>query len=63
MVDRQRFSEEVHRRLTDHPNISLVRRETTELPSPAVIATGPLTSERLSQAIARPFGRCRALVL
>src|SRR6476661_11212380 len=46
VVDRQRFSEEVHRRLTAHPNISLVRRETTELPSPAVIATGPLTSER-----------------
>ena len=56
VVDRLRFSEEVHRRLTAHPNISLVRRETTELPSPAVIATGPLTSERLSQTIGQRLG-------
>ena len=41
---------------TAHPNISLVRRETTELPSPAVIATGPLTSDRLSQAIGNRLG-------
>jgi methylenetetrahydrofolate--tRNA-(uracil-5-)-methyltransferase len=56
VVDRQRFSEEVHRRLTDHPNITLVRREITELPSPAVMATGPLTSERLSQAMVNRLG-------
>jgi methylenetetrahydrofolate--tRNA-(uracil-5-)-methyltransferase len=56
VVDRLRFSEEVHRRLTAHPNISLVRQETTELSSPAVIATGPLTSERLSQTIGQRLG-------
>src|SRR4051812_24128622 len=56
VVDRQRFSEEVHHRLTDHPNITLVRREMVELPSPAVFATGPLTSERLSHAISNRLG-------
>jgi methylenetetrahydrofolate--tRNA-(uracil-5-)-methyltransferase len=56
VVDREQFSRAVHQRLTEHPNISLVREEITELPSPAVIATGPLTSERLSQAIGGRLG-------
>jgi len=56
VVDRQRFSEEVHRRLTHHPSITLVRGEIVELPSPAVVATGPLTSERLSHAISNQLG-------
>src|SRR5690348_17774051 len=49
-VDRELFSRAVHERVTTHPNITLVRQEVGELPSPGVIATGPLTSERLSQA-------------
>ena len=52
-VDRAAFSEAVHARLTRHPNITLVRAEVTELAAPAVIATGPLTSEALAAAIAR----------
>jgi methylenetetrahydrofolate--tRNA-(uracil-5-)-methyltransferase len=56
VVDRNRFSESVHERLTAHPNITLVREEITQLPSPAVIATGPLTSERLSQAMVQRLG-------
>jgi methylenetetrahydrofolate--tRNA-(uracil-5-)-methyltransferase len=56
VVDRDRFSETVHRRLTEHPNITLVREEVTELPTPAVIATGPLSSERLSQAMVGRLG-------
>ena len=56
VVDRDLFSQTVHRRLTGHPNITLIREEITELPTPAVIATGPLTSERLSQAIAGRLG-------
>jgi methylenetetrahydrofolate--tRNA-(uracil-5-)-methyltransferase len=55
-VDRELFSQAVHQRITAHPNITLVRDEVTELPSPAVIATGPLTSERLGQAIAGRLG-------
>jgi methylenetetrahydrofolate--tRNA-(uracil-5-)-methyltransferase len=56
VVDRELFSRAVHERVTAHPNITLVREEITELPSPAVIATGPLTSERLSRAIVARLG-------
>jgi methylenetetrahydrofolate--tRNA-(uracil-5-)-methyltransferase len=55
-VDRELFSQAVHQRVTGHPNVTLVREEITELPTPAVIATGPLTSERLSGAMAARLG-------
>ena len=55
-VDRDLFSRAVHERVTAHPNITVVRGEATELPSPAVVATGPLTSDRLAQAIAARLG-------
>jgi methylenetetrahydrofolate--tRNA-(uracil-5-)-methyltransferase len=55
-VDREIFSRTVHERVTSHPNITVVRGEVTELPSPAVVATGPLTSDRLAQAIAGRLG-------
>ena len=55
-VDRELFSQAVHERITGHPKITLVRQEVGELPSPGVIATGPLTSERLGQAIAARLG-------
>src|SRR5437899_87328 len=56
-VDRVAFAEDVQRRILSHPNITLVRGEVTELPAPGIVATGPLTSEALSQAIARRLGR------
>ena len=56
-VDRVVFSRAVHERVTSHPLVTLVREEVTELPSPAVVATGPLTSDRLSDALARRVGR------
>ena len=55
-VDRVVFSTAVHERVHAHPNITVVRGEVTALESPAVIATGPLTSEALSQAIAARLG-------
>ena len=55
-VDRAAFSEQVHARVTAHPRITLARNEVTELPSPGVVATGPLTSEALSRAIAARLG-------
>jgi methylenetetrahydrofolate--tRNA-(uracil-5-)-methyltransferase len=55
-VDREIFSRLVHERVAGHPLISVVRREATELPSPGVVATGPLTSERLSAAVAARLG-------
>jgi methylenetetrahydrofolate--tRNA-(uracil-5-)-methyltransferase len=55
-VDREVFSRAVHDRVTNHPNITVLRGEVTELPSPGIIATGPLTSERLAAAIAARIG-------
>jgi len=51
-VDRDTFSAYVTKALEDHPNISIHLDELTELPEGiTVVATGPLTSEPLSQAI------------
>lgn len=55
-VDRDVFSQEVHRLVTSHPNIRVVREEALELPSPGIVATGPLTSERLAAAISARLG-------
>src|SRR6266571_4849833 len=52
-VDRIAFAQGVHDRITGHPGITLVRGEVTELPSPGVVATGPLTSDALAAAVAR----------
>jgi methylenetetrahydrofolate--tRNA-(uracil-5-)-methyltransferase len=52
-VDRVAFSQAVHDRLTRHAGITVVRGEVTELESPGIVATGPLTSEALAAAIAR----------
>lgn len=51
-VDREAFSELVTQRISDHPNIAVVREEMTEVPAtPTIIASGPLTSPRLAQEL------------
>jgi methylenetetrahydrofolate--tRNA-(uracil-5-)-methyltransferase len=51
-VDRQAFADKVTQAIESHPNIQVVRQEATEIPSGrAIIASGPLTSPRLSEAI------------
>ena len=55
-VDRTAFAEAVHARIAGHPGITVVREEVTALTSPAVVATGPLTSDALAQAIAARLG-------
>jgi len=58
-VDRVVFAAGVQRRVLAHPNITVVRGEVTELPSPGIctiVATGPLTSDALAQAIATRLG-------
>jgi len=52
-VDRVAFADHVQRRVTAHARITVTRDEVTALPSPGVVATGPLTSEALAGAIAR----------
>lgn len=57
-VDREKFSQAVTRRIAAHPNIDIVREEMTSIPGEGVviIATGPLTSPALSEAITRLTG-------
>jgi methylenetetrahydrofolate--tRNA-(uracil-5-)-methyltransferase len=56
IVDRRAFSREVTERIESHPRIRLRREEVRDLASPAVIATGPLTSGSLAEAIRRRLG-------
>ncbi|HEV8357588.1 MAG TPA: methylenetetrahydrofolate--tRNA-(uracil(54)-C(5))-methyltransferase (FADH(2)-oxidizing) TrmFO [Gemmatimonadales bacterium] len=56
-VDRVVFSEAVDARLRAHPDVTVVTGESAELPAPGIVATGPLTSERLSAAIAARLGQ------
>ena len=55
-VDRDLFSAAVHARVVSHPRIQVVREEVTALPSPGIIATGPLTSDALAAAIRARLG-------
>ena len=55
-VDRDLFSDAVHRWVTAHPRIEISRDEVTSLPSPGIVATGPLTSDALGAAIQARLG-------
>lgn len=56
-VDREAFARTVTARLEAHPNIEIIRAEIAEIPArPVIVASGPLTSARLSQAIAHFSG-------
>ncbi len=56
-VDRQGFSNLVTEKIRNHPNITVISEEITEIPEgPVIIATGPLTSDALSESIGKYFG-------
>ena len=56
-VDRHGFSRMVTEKIKTHPNITVISEEVTEVPEgPVIIATGPLTSDAMSEAIGRYFG-------
>ncbi len=56
-VDRHLFAEAMTQAVEGHPRITVVRQECGALPpGPAVIATGPLTSEALTSSIAGHLG-------
>jgi methylenetetrahydrofolate--tRNA-(uracil-5-)-methyltransferase len=56
-VDREGFSRAVTEAIERHPNIEIRRKEIRAFPDgPAIIATGPLTSEPLADAIRRVTG-------
>ena len=62
-VDRHAFAAAVTEKIKNHPCITVVEGEVTEIPSEenVVIATGPLTSEALSEKIAGLFPNSRYL--
>lgn len=56
-VDRDAFSGWITSKLTSHPKIQVVQKECTEIPEgPCIIATGPLTSDALADAISKMPG-------
>ena len=56
-VDRGGFAKLVTEKIRNHPNITVISQEVTQVPKgPVIIATGPLTSDALSEDIGRYFG-------
>ena len=56
-VDRQGFSDLVTQKIRNHPNITVIDEEVTSVPEgPVIVATGPLTSDAMSEAIGQYFG-------
>ncbi|HEY0671558.1 MAG TPA: methylenetetrahydrofolate--tRNA-(uracil(54)-C(5))-methyltransferase (FADH(2)-oxidizing) TrmFO [Longimicrobiales bacterium] len=56
-VDRHKFSALLGELIGQHPNITLERHEVTAVPDrPAVLATGPLTSDALTSSIQNLLG-------
>ena len=57
-VDRAGFANLVTEKIRNHPNITVIHEEVTAVPEgPVIIATGPLTSDAMSDAIADYFGQ------
>ena len=58
-VDRDLFSQEVTEKISNHPLITLKRQEIVKIPQsgPVIIATGPLTSPKLSEEISLLIGQ------
>ena len=53
-VDRVRFARTITEKLRSHPNVEVVEAEATEIPEgEVVVATGPLSSDAIADAIAR----------
>ena len=56
-VDREKFSSFVTEKIKSCTLIHVTEREQSDLPEEGIIATGPLTSDALSEAIAKRFGK------
>lgn len=56
-VDRDAFARYITQKITFHENIEVICGEVTKIPqSPCIIATGPLTTDSLSEDIAKKSG-------
>ena len=62
-VDRYAFAAAITEKIRSHPNITVVEGEVTQIPAErnVIFATGPLTSEALSQAISGLFPESKYL--
>lgn len=57
-VDRERFAEAVTESLSAHPLVKTVLEEAVEIPEgPCIVATGPLTSEKMARRISELTGQ------
>ena len=57
-VDRGGFAQMVTKKIRNHPNITVFDGEVTQVPEgPVIVATGPLTSDAMSEAIGAYFGQ------
>ena len=57
-VDRELFSKYITDKIKSHPNIKIIHEDVIKIPSgPTIIATGPLTSDEFSKAIAEFVGK------
>ncbi|MCX8022915.1 MAG: methylenetetrahydrofolate--tRNA-(uracil(54)-C(5))-methyltransferase (FADH(2)-oxidizing) TrmFO [Syntrophorhabdaceae bacterium] len=60
VVDREAFSRHITAVIEKHPLIEVVREEVERIPDgPCIIATGPLTSDKLAEEIGRMIGQNR----
>ena len=57
-VDREKFSEYITGKIKNHPNIEVIEGEVLEIPKDeiTVVASGPLTSDALSEDIGKRIG-------
>jgi methylenetetrahydrofolate--tRNA-(uracil-5-)-methyltransferase len=58
VVDREKFSIGITKRILEHPNIYVIRKECKTIPDdrPLIIATGPLTEGDLARALKERLG-------
>jgi len=58
-VDREAFSLDIQANLNNHPNITIIREEINTLPAEGltIVASGPLTSDSLTQEIIQVTGK------
>ena len=62
-VDRNAFAQAITEKIKNHPNITVIEGEVTEIPAEGsvIIASGPLTSEVLSAEISKLFPESKYL--
>lgn len=58
-VDRDAFAAEITEMIESNPNITVINEEVTDIPEnrPLIIASGPLTSDKLSESIQKIVGK------